>query len=296
MATIVINHAEGSTGGETSPKRPRPAAPTVDPVAMPTVTVDGTIIPREVIVAELQYFPSDTPAEAWQAAAGALVVRELLLREALRMIGTAAQQADEDGRMETEEDALVRALIETQVVTPTADEETARRFFDRNPERFVTPPLFEADHILVAARREDTIEFARAREAIVALAAVLAAAPGRFEALAREASQCPSGKLGGSLGQIGLGDTTPEFEAALVELEQGEISAPVETRYGVHLIRLRRRIEGRGLPFEAVRERICRYLDESVRRRATAQYVALLVGRADIRGIRLDGAASPLVQ
>jgi peptidyl-prolyl cis-trans isomerase C len=50
------------------------------------------------------------------------------------------------------------------------------------------------------------------------------------------------------------------------------------------------------LPFDAVRERIEAYLDDHVRRQATAQYIALLIGRADIRGIPLEGANSPLVQ
>jgi len=70
----------------------------------------------------------------------------------------------------------------------------------------------------------------------------------------------------------------------------------VETRYGVHLIRLVRRIDSRPLPFEAVRGRIEAYLNEHVRRQSTAQYIGLLIGAADIQGIALEGAASPLVQ
>lgn len=56
-----------------------------------------------------------------------------------------------------------------------------------------------------------------------------------------------------------------------VDLE-GAISAPVETRYGIHQIRLARRVEGRLLPFEAVRTGIAAYLEEHVGRRATTQY------------------------
>ncbi|TIS22570.1 MAG: peptidylprolyl isomerase, partial [Mesorhizobium sp.] len=142
--------------------------------------------------------------------------------------------ADPDGRRETIEDALVRGLIEREVRVPDADEETLRRFYENNLRRFVTSSLYEADHILVAARRDDREAFAAAREKALSLRSSLTAAPERFALLARDCSECPSGALGGSLGQIGPGDTTPEFEAALIDLAPGDISPPVETRYGVH--------------------------------------------------------------
>jgi len=260
------------------------------------VSVNGVVIPRKAIAAEVQNFPARNPGDGWRAATRALVIRELLLQEARRLEIPVEQKPDAEGRLETAEDALVRGLIEAEVHVPEADEETLRRFYDNNRRRFVTEPLWEADHILVAARRDDAAAFAAARETVASLATVLAATPERFAEIARELSDCPSATVGGSLGQISPGQTTPDFEAALADLAPGELSAPVETRYGVHLIRLARRIEGRQLPFEAVRERIAAYLDENVRRRASAQYVSILVGRADIRGIALDGAASPLVR
>jgi peptidyl-prolyl cis-trans isomerase C len=70
----------------------------------------------------------------------------------------------------------------------------------------------------------------------------------------------------------------------------------VETKYGVHVIRLVRRAVGRELPYEAVKERIASYLEESAWRRAVHQYVAILAGRASIEGVELDAATSPLVQ
>ncbi|WP_051356382.1 peptidylprolyl isomerase [Azorhizobium doebereinerae] len=263
---------------------------------MPAVSVNGVSISRKAIAAEVQNTPARTPAEGWRAAARALVVRELLLQEARRLEIPVDQQLDTDGRRETEEDALMRALLEQEVRTPVADEEALRRFYANNLRRFVSPALWEADHILCAARRDDVAAFAAAREKAAHLAAELAVAPDRFDALARAHSDCPSAAVGGSLGQIGPGDTTPEFQAGLAGLAAGEISAPVETRYGVHLIRVHRRIEGRQLPFEAVRERIAAYLEDHVARSAYAQYVSLLVGRADIKGVALDGADSPLVQ
>jgi peptidyl-prolyl cis-trans isomerase C len=115
--------------------------------------------------------------------------------------------------------------------------------------------------------------------------------------MAKAESACPSGKTGGNLGQIGPGQTVPEFEQALASLPVGEIApAPIESRYGFHIVVLDRRIEGRALPFEMVHPRIATWLDEKVRRVAIRQYITILAGRAEITGISFDGNASPLVQ
>jgi peptidyl-prolyl cis-trans isomerase C len=263
---------------------------------MPPVTINGITISRRAIAAEVQNFPSRNPGEGWLAAARALAIRELLLQEARRLDVPVEQRADADGRLETVEDALIQALVEREVHIPQANEETLRRFYDNNHRRFVVPPLWEVDHLLITARRDNSEGFAAAREKASTLAAALLKEPHRFAELAHDCSDCPSAAVGGSLGQIGPGDTTPEFEAALATLAECEISGPIETRYGIHIIRLTRRSDGRQLPFEAVRERIETYLGEHVRRQATAQYIALLIDRADIRGIALEGAVSPLVQ
>lgn len=299
MAALVIDHSAGRKSPE-HPHEHRPATPDTAPsrerVAMPPVTVNGVAILRKAIAAEVQNFPARNPGEGWRAATRALVIRELLLQEARHLDIVVEQMTDQDGRRETAEDALVRGLIEREVRIPEADEEMLRRFYENNLRRFVTPSLYEADHILIAARCDEREAFAAAREKASSIRSVLAAAPDRFAEFAQDCSDCPSGALGGSLGQIGPGDTTSEFEAALGDLAPGEISPLVETRYGIHLIRLIRHIDGRQLPFEAVRERIAAYLTEHVNRQATAQYVSLLVGRADIKGIAVDGSSSPLVQ
>ena len=142
--------------------------------------------------------------------------------------------------------------------------------------------------MLLAERQDDATAWDAARHAAAALIATLEAQPHQFAALAQQHSACPSAQAGGNLGQIGPGDTTPEFEAALVKLAPGETTRePVETRYGFHIIRLERRIDGRQLPFELVRERIAAYLMERTRRMASAQYVARLAAAADVSGISL---------
>lgn len=58
-----------------------------------------------------------------------------------------------------------------------------------------------------------------------------------FEELARDFSQCPSGKDGGNLGEFGRGMMVPSFEKAAFALMPGEVSGPVRTQFGFHLIK-----------------------------------------------------------
>ena len=73
-------------------------------------------------------------------------------------------------------------------------------------------------------------------------------------------------------------------------------SQPLESRYGFHVVWVDQRIEGQLLPYEAVEGSIRAELNQRVWQVAVAQYLKGLVGEADIQGIILDGAESPLVQ
>lgn len=260
--------------------------------ARTTVSVNGVVIPHDLISREVQHHPAPTPVEAWAAAARALVVRELLLQEARRKGLSPEPLRDEKGRRETDDEALIRALVEQEVVTPEPDEETCRRYYRQNHALFRSRDLFEASHILLAAHPEDAAARDAARHTAAELITQLRASPQIFEKLAEIHSACPSGKSGGNLGQIGPGDTTPEFEQALYRLSPGEMTQePVESRYGFHIIRLDRRIDGRELPFELVRDRIAGYLAERSRRTAIAQYVARLAAMGDVSGVSLPTPA-----
>ena len=109
--------------------------------------------------------------------------------------------------------------------------------------------------------------------------------------MAAERSNCPSAENGGALGQMQRGETVPEFEAALWRIAPGTIAdSLIETRYGLHIIRVNRRHEGQQLPFEQVQEGIAQALTAASRDAAWRQYVQVLLGRAKIEGIDLEGA------
>ena len=67
-----------------------------------TVSVNGVVIPHDVVAREVQHHPESTPVRAWQQAVRALAVRELLLQEARRQGLTAEPLTDDEGRHETE--------------------------------------------------------------------------------------------------------------------------------------------------------------------------------------------------
>ena len=261
--------------------------------------VNGVEISDHAINAELQYHPAGSIEQARAAAARALVVRELLLQAAARrgIDRPDPPKQGQEGERETDDEALIRTLLAREIRTPDPDAETCRRFYDNNLKRFRSPDLFEPAHILFPANPENAAATAQAKQQAAAVLAEVLAAPQRFADLARELSACPSAAQGGNLGQVSRGQTVPEFETFLLNLEPGQICpVPVKTRFGYHVLRLDRRIEGRQLPFDAVGDQIAAYLREHVWRRAVSQYLQLLVGQAEIRGIALNGASTPLVQ
>lgn len=256
------------------------------------IRVNGVEIARDAISREAQNHPAKRPFDAWIAAARALCVREILLQEARRLQIIAEPISDEDDRRETMDEALIRTLLETQVSVPTPSEAECRRHFDANRARFISPALFEVRHILIPHGDNADAARAQAQKVIEALAAGAS-----FAALAETHSACPSSRVGGSLGQIGPGDTVAEFEAALETMHVGAVAPePVETRYGLHVVEVLRRIAEQPLPFEAVRDAIAAYLPMRSRMIAERQYVEILAGQAAIEGIALTGTNSPLVQ
>jgi peptidyl-prolyl cis-trans isomerase C len=260
------------------------------------VAVNEAVIASADIAREVQNHEGISPVVAGEAATRALVVRELLSQRAAAL-GLVAEPRSENGLRETDEEALIRMLLEAEVKTPSADEADCRRYYQSNLARFRSPDLYEPLHILFKAAREDEVAYAQAVVQAEIVLAEVKLAPERFEDIAKALSACPSASDGGRLGQVAPGDTTPEFEAALRSLEAGQICPEVvRTGYGVHVVRLDRTVAGSVLPFDQVRERIAEYLEASSSRRAAAQYVALLAGQAVISGFDIAGATSPLVQ
>lgn len=264
--------------------------PTVEAVKaaaqFPPVVLGDKTISEEAIAAEMQFHPAESLDTAWYNAARSLVIRELLLNEAERLLVDAT----------LDEEARIARVLELALTVPEPDESACRRFFEANPERFQTPTLLAVSHILLPAAADDVQGRLEQQATGEAILAQLSRNSGTFEDLARAYSVCESRHQGGSLGQISRGQTVPEFERVIWPLPVGVHNHLVESRYGWHLVRIDQRIEGRPLGYEQVRDDIRQYLLEQVTRRALRQFLQVRAAEQGVSGIDLELPDSPLLQ
>jgi peptidyl-prolyl cis-trans isomerase C len=254
----------------------------------PDVVVNGEIIPHAAIAAEAQNHsaPKDKPGIAWRKAAQAMAIRTLLLQEA-RSRGLVADPEElAPGRFETEDEAVIRALLDDALtIAPVADADVQAEW-GRDPDRFRSAPLWDVSHILCACDPRDPGESAMAEARAKAIVARLGGDAKGFASAARE-SDCGSKAAGGHLGQLGPGDTVPEFEAALRTLTEGSMTPdPVLSRHGWHIIRLNATAPGQVLPYETVRPKIAQALEKAAWTRASRDFVETLA-----KGARIEGAS-----
>ena len=245
------------------------------------ITVNGVDIEDSAINQELVHHQdAENPLKQ---AVQELVLRTVLLQQA----ATLGIVGDEEQRIDT--------LLALQVKVPKADDEACLRYYRNHASQYTNGDMVEARHILLQVTPSAPLELLRGTGE--ALLAALQAQPERFAELAARYSNCSSGQVGGSLGQLSRGQCVPEFEELVFRLGEGELAGRLlETRFGLHIVQVLRKVAGTPLPFDALRAEIAVLLDRQASQRAIHQYLHILVGQAEIDGVQLDGASSPLVQ
>ena len=254
----------------------------------PKVVVNGEEISAAEIAAEAQNHaaPKGKPGFAWRAAARALTIRLLALQEAKRQGLEPDPLEVEPGRFETDEEAMIRAVMDVSIDPKPPTEAIVKKAYLAAPTQFRAPSLFEPAHILFAANPDDADAREKARSSATAMLETLTKSPGDFARLAKENSDCQSAANGGQLGQISPGETVPEFETAMNGLEAGNLhTTPVETRYGYHVLKMNAKAIGDVLPFEAVKEQITEGLEKAAWAHAARKFTADLIAKADLSGV-----------
>ncbi|WP_305805583.1 peptidyl-prolyl cis-trans isomerase [Stenotrophomonas sp. YIM B06876] len=137
-----------------------------------------------------------------------------------------------------------------------ADEATLRHRYQEEKARFVAPEQRLASHILISAGSDPDSQ--KAAQAKASKLAAEARQPGAdFAALAKANSDDPGSKAeGGDLGWVEKGVMVQPFEEALFAMKPGDVSGPVKTEFGYHVLKLREVKGGEGKPFEEVRDQL----------------------------------------
>ncbi|HHG89846.1 MAG TPA: peptidylprolyl isomerase [Devosia sp.] len=218
------------------------ASPALDVVAR----VDGVpITEAELIFAAedlAQDLSSVPPAEQRAFLISVLIDMKLMANQAREL---ELDKTEIFARRQTylEERALRRAYFTTFVETEVTEEAT-RAAYEKIIASESPREEVRARHILLA-----TLEDAQA-----VIAELEAGRP--FEDVAREKSTGPSGPNGGDLGFFGRGQMVPEFENAVFALETGQVSEPVQTQFGWHVIKMEERRQSSPPPFEQLAGRL----------------------------------------
>ena len=149
--------------------------------------------------------------------------------------------------------SLARAAIDASLKDVTVSDEEAKKFYDEHPDQFTQPERVHVRHVLIS----DDVTSA---DAIAKIQADLKAGVS-FDEVAKSRSLCPSAAQGGDLGEVSKGQMVPEFEAAAFALKNpGDLSEPVKTQFGWHIIRLEGRTPSSVEPFDTVKPQLVQYL------------------------------------
>jgi peptidyl-prolyl cis-trans isomerase C len=224
-----------------------------------------------------------------------------LLRQAAQRAGLlAANDAPSaDGVISEAAAAAIEALLERSLPIPEPSEEACRRHYAAHEAGYRTGERVRVRHILFAVTPGVDVVALRKKAETVYLDVRCDAAEGSdaFAKAAAEFSNCPSGAQGGDLGWLTAEDCAPEFARELFgRAEVGVLSRLVHSRFGLHVVEVLEREPGVSRGFEAVRGAVATSLKRQAYVTALRQHLRLLAGAAQLEGVELDAAETPLVQ
>ena len=176
-----------------------------------------------------------------------------------------------------------------------ADEAALRKRYEDEKARFATPEQRLASHILIAADGSDPAKLKAAEEKATRIAADARKPGADFAALAKANSEDPGSKEhGGDLGWVERGAMVKPFEDALFNMQAGEVTGPVKTDFGYHVLLLREKKGGEGRPFEDVRDQLAAEALKADNERAFTDLSGRLVDLVYKNPTSLEGPAKDM--
>lgn len=140
------------------------------------------------------------------------------------------------------------------------DDKQGKEFYAKNERFYIDKAGVRASHILIKLNEKATPEQTKAAMAKVKKVQADLAANKEFAEVAKKYSEGPSAPKGGDLGFFGPGQMVKPFEETAFKMKVGDLSAPVKTRFGLHIIKVIEKREERKKPYDEVKEQIVQTL------------------------------------
>ena len=186
----------------------------------------------------------------------------------------------EDLRREILAQLRYNRLLEEESSCEIPTEKEAREYYENRPDLFTSEEMVSASHILKKASSEK--EFKVAEEQIQAIRQRLLSGEDFVKCVQEESDDCGND---GNLGSFGKGRMVPEFEKVAFSLEPDQLSEPVKTQFGWHLVKLHEKQEPKITPFDELKEKIIEYLHERKKDKVFDSFLDDLKAKATIEEV-----------
>jgi peptidyl-prolyl cis-trans isomerase C len=222
-------------------------APSGDATQEVLATVNGVDITKLHFDMLLEQYRPES--RQWAESNKGQVLRQLVLQEVLAQEGKRLK-LDRDPQVQAQLAVQTNTTLARSVVRKYVDEKSQvtdaklQGHYDAHQQEYVVGEQINASHILVQTKDEAENVLKELKEGKP------------FAEVAKARSIGPSAPNGGELGTFGRGRMVPAFEKAAFALKVGEISEPVQTQFGYHVITVTDRQEARTRPFDEVKEEI----------------------------------------
>ncbi|MEX0301993.1 MAG: peptidylprolyl isomerase [Leisingera sp.] len=236
------------------------------------ITIGHMVMARENLPQQYKQLPDDVLYNA--------ILDQLIQQTALKqqLRGEVPQYVQLS--VENEERAMLAADVIEMIMSKASTEEKLRAAYDEKYSSGDGGDEFHAAHILVESE-EDALEVKKELDA-----------GADFATLAKEKSTGPSGPNGGDLGWFTTGRMVPEFEQAVLKLHSGEISGPVQTQFGWHVILLNERRKTEAPEFDKVRVQLA----DELRQKAVEDRVNELTAASKIERPEIEDLDPAILQ
>lgn len=251
------------------------ASPLAAEDAMTASTVVATVNGTEITLGHVLTVREKLPEQYQTLETKVLwegILDQLIQQEALAQDERAVTTPRVDIAMENEKRTLLAAEVIKKAAADAVTPEAVRAAYDGQFASKGGGKEYNASHILV-----ETEEEAKAIADSIRNGA-------DFADTAREKSTGPSGPNGGELGWFGAGMMVPEFQTAVEQMQAGEVSQPVKTQFGWHVIKLNETREKAAPTLDAVREQI----EGQLQQQAVTALIEGLVEQSDVTRTSAD--------